>query len=362
MKFKMLLAVGVLCVCVVQAHAAKESCIDCHGKDNPKLVVDWESSAMAKKGMGCVDCHGTEHDGPTNVEKSVLPTIKQCSKCHEKQASQFMLGKHARAEEALSIPPMGKKVNKQAPVVFRRACATCHQEICKGGGQCDACHSRHRFSAEEARKPEACLPCHMGNHPQYEAYGFSKHGALYKSRGLDDAVPTCATCHMSKGDHMVKTSWGFFGIRGEEPDKKQAAIQKKVKKSLSMLGPVLAPDSFRPDMAQWNERREAMLDICADCHSRSHAKGHLEEGDKVVTQANKMASGLIFAADELKAMGELNQKEYFWLIRDKMHAQRMGMYINAFHQNPEGVLLDFIHFKRETMALKKSIQQKKEKK
>ena len=34
---------------------------------------------------------------------------------------------------------------------------------------CDACHTRHTFSAEEARQPQACQTCHMGfDHAQWE--------------------------------------------------------------------------------------------------------------------------------------------------------------------------------------------------
>ncbi len=332
----------------------QDGCIQCHRKNNPSMVEEWEKSSMAGSGMGCTDCHGGAHTNEKNKDKAVMPSIKVCGKCHAEQAERFTMGKHGKAEEALFVSAMGKKVRTQFPVIFERSCATCHNEICKDGGQCNACHSGHRFSAREARKPESCLPCHMGNHPQYESYSFSKHGALYKSRGLDAGAPTCTTCHMPGGDHMVKTSWGFFGVRGEEPDPKHGADQQTVKTAVEMLGPILAPDSFRPTMAQWTERREAMLDICAQCHARSRARQALKAGDGIVAQANHLAAGFIKSASRLKETGSCSQKEYFWLIRDKMHAQRLSMYINAFHQNPEGVLLELIHFKRATMENEKN--------
>lgn len=125
-----------------------------------------------------------------------------------------------------------------------------------------------------------------------------------------------------------------------------------------MLGPILAPDSFRPTMAQWTERRKVMLDICSRCHAKSRAKQHLDAGDGIVAQANHLAARFITSAGQLKGAGECSQKEYFWLVRDKMHAQRMSMYIDAFHQHPEGVLLKFIHFKRAIMAVEKEIRSK----
>ncbi len=339
------------------AQAAQDGCIQCHGKNNPAMVEDWEKSTMAKSGMDCADCHGRNHTNKKNADQAIMPSIKVCGKCHEKQAKGFSMGKHGKAEEALFVSAMGKKVRTQSSAVFDRSCATCHNEICKDGGQCDACHTGHRFSAKEARKPESCLPCHLGNHPQYESYSCSKHGALYKSRGLDDSVPTCTTCHMPEGDHMVKTSWGFFGVRGEEPDPKLGADQKIVKTAVEMLGPILAPDSFRSTMVEWTERREAMLDVCVQCHAKSSARKDLEAGDAIVAQANHLATGFINAAGKLKEDGQCSPKEYFWLIRDKMHAQRMSMYISAFHQHPEGVLLEMIHFKRATMEIEKNISE-----
>lgn len=331
-------------------------CTQCHEKSSPGLVVEWRRSSMARSGMQCTDCHGTSHTKAEDADKAVRPTIAACGRCHEKQAQRFALGKHGMAEKALAIPPMGKKVKSQAPIIFERACATCHNEICGGGGQCDACHSGHRFSAQEARKPEACLPCHMGNHPQYEAYSNSRHGALYRMRGLDAGAPTCSTCHLPQGDHMVKTSWGFFGVRGEEPDAERAANQTIVRGAVEMLGPILAPDSYRPDMGQWSELRENMLHVCAQCHTRSMAKKHLSAGDQVVAAANKIAAGMITGLQELRSLGECSENEYFWTIRDKMHAQRVSMFISAFHQYPEGVLLGFVHFQRETIDVNKRKQ------
>ena len=51
-------------------------------------------------------------------------------------------------------------------------------------GSCTSCHTRHRFSVMEARKPEACGQCHLGpDHPQIEIYMESKHGDIYTAHG-----------------------------------------------------------------------------------------------------------------------------------------------------------------------------------
>ena len=78
-------------------------------------------------------------------------------------------------------------------------------------GSCSACHTRHAFSIEMARKPYTCKECHVGpDVPAYRIYAASKHGnvfaAMHKSWefnavpwtiGKDFSAPTCAACHIS---------------------------------------------------------------------------------------------------------------------------------------------------------------------
>ena len=336
-------------------YSKQKSCIECHKEQQPGLVADWEKSKMAINGLDCSDCHGNKHKGPDDGFNALMPAIATCEKCHPEQAVQFKKGKHALAETALKIAPMGHKVKKDASIVFETSCAVCHLEAGKDGGQCDACHSGHMFSAREAKKPEACLPCHIGNHPSYEAYYHSKHGALYKMRGPDSGAPTCATCHMNNGDHKLMTSWGFFGIRPGEKDKEHAKYQKPVIRALKTLGPILAPQSTRASSKEWNKLRADMISVCSDCHSASFAKRHLERGDAVVKQANKIAAKTILAAEELRFKKVLSREDFFWFLRHKIHAQRMSMYIHAFHQNPEDVLLNFIHLKGVSRDIKKKV-------
>ena len=87
-------------------------------------------------------------------------------------------------------------------------------------GNCSACHTRHRFSIVEARKPAACASCHLGpDHPNIEIFNNSKHGHIYNTEGDSwkwDAAPeawepgdyrgpTCATCHMSGIGELMTT-------------------------------------------------------------------------------------------------------------------------------------------------------------
>ena len=38
--------------------AQNKACADCHRKNSPALVMEWERSKHAKNQVGCLDCHG----------------------------------------------------------------------------------------------------------------------------------------------------------------------------------------------------------------------------------------------------------------------------------------------------------------
>ena len=157
---------------------------------------------------------------------------------------QFSQGKHSVAwGTMISMPTTA--MQPHALIEGMKGCGGCHR-VGLDEGKCDSCHTRHRFTAAEARRPEACMTCHMGfDHPQWEMYSTSKHGSIYAIEGsrwnwsleLSDwfknpyeasatrpRAPVCVTCHMPNGDHSVRTSWGLLGLRLAEKDPEWLAI------------------------------------------------------------------------------------------------------------------------------------------
>ncbi len=227
-----------------------KACIDCHTQRNlsGSALRDWRLSKHAEAGVGCVACHIPPADAPKEVSRSKSvcedPAVrrsvssKSCAKCHPGQVSQFQSGKHALAWVAMTAMPTTKD-QPQPLIEGEKACGGCHR-IGRDEGKCDSCHTRHRFTAAEARRPEACQTCHMGfDHPQWEMYSTSKHGSIYAveknqwdweiplkdwfAKPADASLktpraPVCATCHMPEGDHGVKTAWGFLAMRLPERD------------------------------------------------------------------------------------------------------------------------------------------------
>ena len=236
-----------------------KACVECHKEETRGAYEQWGNSHHFRANVGCFECHsasekdidGFEHHGELI---SIIVSPKDCARCHEHEVHEFAGSHHAKAGRIL-----GSLDNILAEVVEGNngmvtpgfphgvsaaavnGCWQCHGsevKVLEGGqldpatwpntgigrinpdgseGSCTACHTRHDFSAAQARTPDTCGKCHMGpDHPQMEIFNESKHGIAYYANvdkmNLDspkwivgedyDAAPTCATCHMLSLIHI----------------------------------------------------------------------------------------------------------------------------------------------------------------
>jgi cytochrome c553 len=309
---------------------SKESkaCIDCHKNEDPSIYQQWGSSKHFRGNIGCFECHSAkEDDGDAyKHEGQWIATIvspKDCARCHATQAKELSESHHSKAARILGsldnilaevvegnrglITPAFQNGVSAAAV---SGCWQCHGteiKVLPGGkldpatwpntgigrinpdgteGSCSACHSRHAFSAEQARNPDNCGKCHMGpDHPQMEIYYESKHGIAfraYKNRlNLDSPkwvvgedyslAPTCATCHMSatrkqpvSHDVGLRISWNNrpeISVRPEVSDKK-----------LGLPGASI----------DWQTRRANMKDVCRSCHEQQWVDNFYTQYDGLI--------------------------------------------------------------------------------
>jgi cytochrome c553 len=163
-------------------------------------------------------------------------------------------------------------------------------------GSCSACHSRHSFSAAQAREPDNCGKCHMGpDHPQIEIYNESKHGIAFRANvdkmamtsskwvlGEDYSVaPTCATCHMSAAK----------GVKDQENPYPDQPVTHDVGMRISWNNrPAL---SVRPEISDgkmglpgkdtpWTVRRGNMVGVCINCHNRQFVDAFYVQYDGLI--------------------------------------------------------------------------------
>jgi hydroxylamine dehydrogenase len=304
--------------------AAAATCVECHGKTTPGIVTDWKLSKHGAIGLDCATCHGKEHNASDDVAKAAIPKPETCAPCHAERVKQYKAGKHAFAWAVMESMPT---IHWQPMIMTEgmKGCGGCHKigvkteadiQVIKknspgfGTASCDACHTRHTFSVEEARQPQACQTCHMGfDHAQWEMYSASKHGVrflLKQNKVLPNtaSAPTCQTCHMQEGNHEVRTSWGFLGVSFPMPDdKKWEEDRAVILQALNILGRernttsrllvVQGAQMARLNKEEWQKERDRILTACSRCHSKNFAQGELEKGDHMIREADRVMAEAI---------------------------------------------------------------------
>jgi len=362
-------------------------CVDCHKKITPGIVNDWEVSKHFQNKISCSECHGDQHKSAQDVAKVKIPTPDTCAMCHEARVKQFKAGKHAVAWAAMKAMPTAHW-QPMALMEGMKGCGGCHKiglkteaeikELKKGGAgfgvaSCDACHTRHTFSVQEAKQPQACQTCHMGfDHPQWEMYSGSKHGVRYllkqnKTLPATASAPTCQTCHMQVANHAVRTAWGFLAVRLPMPEDKQwASDRATILQGLGVLDPdgkptgrldvVKAADVARLTQEDWQKERDKMIKTCNRCHSANFAKAELAKGDQMIKGADRLMAEAILTVAGLYKDGILPKPQsYAYPFPDLLTfhdapttieqelfvmflEHRMRTFQGTFHANPDYAL------------------------
>lgn len=368
-------------ISAVQSDDSK-SCLECHSRLTPGIVVDWQLSKHSYNDVGCAKCHGTGHNSMTDIPNAGMALPGTCAECHQPQVEQFSKGKHSLAWAAMKAMP-NAHWQPMAQIEGTKGCGGCHRVglktegevnelVRKGAGfgvsSCDVCHSRHLFSADEARSPQACRTCHMGpDHPQWEMYSSSKHGVrflLKQSRMLPEevAAPTCQSCHFREGNHANRTAWGYFAVRMPLPEDEQWAKDRStILQGLGVLDPsgktiprfeaVQSADMIRVTDEDWQAERDQMTKVCNDCHSINFARAALEKADLVVRESDRlMAEGIRIVAglyqEGILKKPDINSYAFpdvlalhdaSTVIEQKLfqmlHEYRMSAFQGAFHAN-----------------------------
>jgi cytochrome c553 len=183
-------------------------------------------------------------------------------------------------------------------------------------GSCAACHTRHQFSIEMARKPYTCKECHVGpDVPVYKVYEASKHGNIFSALskdwefstvpwtiGKDFTAPTCAACHVSlmvntEGDVVAQRShqmndrlpWRLFGLIYAHPHPVQpdtTIIRNKNGQPLptDLDGGLASKHLITPP--EMDKRRQTMQAVCLNCHGTSWVNGQWSRFENTIRETN----------------------------------------------------------------------------
>ena len=315
---------------IIRGEVGRDQCVTCHEGVTPGFVEAWRNSTHAHldrirtlpdrdvraykktllaeveadlvrqglleagkhlKEVGCIDCHGGIGKDKIRHDRDLrMPDRSVCGTCHVRQFAE------AESEKEQTWPqnqwPQGHPshaVDWKANVETAIWAAMAEREIAQGcdmchyqQNKCDGCHTRHSFSAAEARRPEACATCHNGvDHNEFENYLLSKHGTIYQTHQarwnfeapLEKALtrggytaPTCQLCHFEyrgRFSHNLvrKARWGFNPT------------------------PAIADNLDHP---WFRERLDAWVGTCSQCHSPRFARTWLETADRGILAGLKV--------------------------------------------------------------------------
>lgn len=162
----------------VEISGITKDCVSCHEHKGiaVKLIEEWKHSLHAEMGIGCNECHEAEQEEwdafrcpESKYTIAKHPTSKDCNECHEDQVNQLANSKHAIGQVMMS-PKGPDRYLWEPTIATKHGCEQCHNigNYWPDGsvGECDACHSKHRFSKAQARRSETCGECHIGpDHP-----------------------------------------------------------------------------------------------------------------------------------------------------------------------------------------------------
>lgn len=363
-----------------------KSCVECHAKETPGMVNDWKESRHGHVSVSCIDCHQVKKDSPmasqscpgvkgTDVYVSLLVSPTTCERCHPNEVKEFQESGHGRAGlQVHAKDGMQKLMNdiegaghaKYHNSPEATGCMQCHGRTIEldsnnrptaetwpqagmgtiypdgGVGNCTTCHTRHKFSIAEARKPAACASCHLGpDHPDKEIYDNSKHGHIFNTEGNewkydsapdawepgDYRAPTCATCHMSGIGELTTThnvsrrlKWNLWAPHSNLRDGGLDTAVKIYEESGKFTKGV--PTAGHPNGSE--AARAEMEQVCASCHSSLHTKNFFEMADKHVMLYNES-----YHTPAKKMLDDLTAKGL--ILEDKWSDEFFKVYYHLWH-------------------------------
>jgi hypothetical protein len=185
-------------------------------------------------------------------------------------------------------------------------------------GSCSACHARHQFAIEMARKPYTCAQCHKGpDVPAYKVYKVSKHANIVDSlsqggdwdfasvpwtAGEDFTAPTCAACHISlvtSPDGRVRAerthrmndrlAWRIFGLiyaHAHPASADTTIIQNKDGLPLPTALDGTPAEEYLISGETREKRTRRLKGVCLSCHSRGWVDGHFERFEHTIETTN----------------------------------------------------------------------------
>ncbi len=368
---------------------------------------------LADTTVGCYECHGlrTEEHGDTfehfGYQINLVVSPADCATCHPDEQDEYMDSKKAHAVANLRDNPVyhlleteviGLKSERDGALVSAppsahtqgESCYSCHGTVVEAKGlktvetdmgdvevpdltnwpnqgvgrvnpdgslgACTACHPRHSFSIEVARKPYTCAQCHIEpDVPAWDVWKESKHGNIVLSEathynwdavpwkvGADFKAPSCVVCHAALlttpdgSEVLAERTHDFgsrlwlriFGLPTSHPQPEHGLTTTLRNADGQPLPVTFAGVPAAEGLINEEEmaaRQATMSGVCGACHSTDWVNGHFAQFDAFVAEVDQMVletTGLLSQAWEAGLADPANPFDeyleqlwvYQWLI------------------------------------------------
>jgi hypothetical protein len=404
---------------------------------------------LLKVAVGCYECHGQntdshadslEHNGYT-INVVVSPV--DCSTCHAVEALQYSGSKKAMAHRNLVDNPVymtlansilghkswvdgGFKAAAASSNALHETCLGCHGtrsevrgmktidtdllgeirvpdlagwpnegvgRINPDGsfGSCTACHPRHSFSIEIARKPYTCAQCHLEpDAPAWNVYKESKHGNIYLSKkeewnfdnvpwvlGEDFTAPTCAVCHNSlitnpDGEVLAERTHDFgsrlwvrlFSLIYSHPQPRKGDVSI-IRNADGLALPTTftgePATEYLIDEAAQEKRKHTMTAVCGGCHSSDWYNGHFAKMDRTIEEVDRMVLTATRVMQSAWEEGVADSSNPFDEAIEKRWALQWLFYANSIkYSSAMTGAPDYATFKNGWWELSRNLEEMKE--
>ncbi len=413
-----------------------------------RISVDEAPKGMADHSIGCAECHTMKSKGHkdsfdhNDFNVHVVVTPKDCSSCHPVEANQYgkNLMSHAYGNlqhntlyRSLVNSVNGVQSFEEGRLTQRPAdastdaesCFYCHGTIVKvkdmetretdqgemtfpvfagwpnhgvgrvnpdgSMGSCGACHSRHQFAIEMARKPYTCSECHKGpDVPAFKVYEVSKHGNIFSSQsrswdfhsvpwivGRDFNAPTCATCHVSlmtsgegeviaerthqMNDRIPTRLMGLIYAHPHPTSPDTTIIRNKAGLPLATELDGKPANKYLISKEEQDKRQQEMERVCLSCHSQTWVGGQFARFEHTIKTTNAMtltATKVLMSAWEKGAARGMAQKDsIFNEAIEKKWVEQWLFYANTVRYASAMMGADYGAFANGRWYMSKNIQE-----
>jgi len=326
--------------------------------------------------VGCYECHSLNVNDHADAFEhfgfvvNVVVSPRDCAACHPDEQSQYDDSKkahaianlrdnpvyHALETEAIGMKMLdGDSLSSLEPSSHTagEACYACHGTVLEvdgmrtvetdlgdvevpniknwpnqgvgrinpdgSRGACTACHPRHGFSIEVARKAYTCAQCHVEpDVPAWDVWKESKHGNIVLSEsshynwdavpwkvGEDFNAPTCSVCHNALitdplcDEVLAERTHNFsdrlwlriFGLPTSHPQPKHGlttVLRNPDGQPLPVTFDGRLAESGLLSAEEMQERQAVMSGVCGACHSTDWVNGHFAQFDAAVAEIDEM--------------------------------------------------------------------------